>query len=623
MNISNPGTTQRLFLDKRARGAGMGRPLGALKGRTAQANEFARWLRKITAGVTVRALEEDFPYAKSSWSGFRDGSRLPPADLIEQAVARYLPEPIMRKRQLEHGLNLLAAAQEAAKDLQGQASDPRADLSMTLAAHRRVDPTTAALLRLDDARLRQIDAMQKLAASERRREELEAMVSVLEQRITILESEREQAREESRAELQRELQMSLEYRRQADEKLRHARRAEERAHQLRLAAEKQVARERVAVLHVDRDKAADTVLPPPPPGSAADELQLPPLHHFRELLEVAQEQLEVQDGELDELGAQLDTPAARPSRDESDATHIVWGHVVDATADTGDVPAHTLNNQGKPLTSLDGAGAAAQIEPAPHVAALAKSVVAGPISPSHELVGDLGTVRTPDALSKVLSRLLRRTGVGSIGQLTDRMPVTMRDEVFRASVGRWVDGDDLPDSWPHLQTLVGLMGATDDEIVAFRQAYDRIIDDRSTGWAGAKGDLADLTPLTRGLHRILRGHRTARARTGEWIITGATPLIVAAVTTAYSSALRAPHPVSLTMLIGYGTVLLAVCLFLLFVTARVAALCAGPGRPRPQKRFSAAALAVGALAVPGGLTLPWLVESDVPGRWFAHLIGLV
>ncbi|MEU2057172.1 hypothetical protein [Streptomyces bungoensis] len=301
----------------------------------------------------------------------------------------------------------------------------------------------------------------------------------------------------------------------------------------------------------------------------------------------------------------------------------MWGHIVEATRDTGDVPAHALNNSGKPLTSADDAGAAAQIEPAPHIAALANSVTAKPTSPSHELVGDLGTVRTPDALSKVLSRLLSRTGVRSIGQLTDRMPATMKDEVFRASVGRWVDGDDLPDSWPHLKTLVGLMGAKDDEIAAFRQAYDRIVDDRSTGWAASMGDLADLTPLTRSLHRILRGQRTAQARTGEWIITGATPLIVVSVTTAYSTALQAPNSAGLTKLVGYGTLLLAVCLFFLFVTARVTVLCAGPGRSRPQKRFSAAALAAGALAVPGGLTLPWLVESDVPGRWFAHLIGLV
>ncbi|MBT1094201.1 hypothetical protein [Streptomyces sp. Tu102] len=264
-----------------------------------------------------------------------------------------------------------------------------------------------------------------------------------------------------------------------------------------------------------------------------------------------------------------------------------------------------------------------QIEPAPNAAAPASPSAAGALSPAHELVGDLDAVHTPDALSLVLSRLLRRTGVGTIGQLTDRMPATMKDEVFRASVGRWVDGDDLPDSWPHLETLVGLMGATDNEITAFRQAYDRIIHTRSTRWAASMGDLADLTPLTRGLHRILRGQRTTQARTGEWIITGATPLIVVAVTSAYSAALQAPHGAGPTKLAGYGTLLLAVCLFFLLVTARVTALCAGPGRPRLPKRFSAAALAAGALAVPGGLTLPWLVESDACGRWFAHLIGLL
>lgn len=600
----------------------MGRPLGALKGRTEQANAFARWLRKITSGVTVRALEEDFPYGKSSWSGFRDGSRLPPVDLVEQAVARYLHEPVMRKRQLQHGLELLAAAQQAAKDLDGQTSDHRAGLSLTPAAHRRFDPVTAALLRLDDARLRQIEAMQKLAASERRRQELEAMVSVLEQRITILESEREQAREEARAELQRELHMSLEYRRQADEKLRHARRAEDRARQLRLAAEKQVAREIAVLLRIDHDNAADAASLPSPNGSVAEDLQLPPLHHFGELLDIAQEQLEAQDDELDELGAQLGTPG-QPSHDAADASHIVWGHLVDGPSDTGDVPARSLDNPGKHLTSSDYAARAPQIEAATDAAALANSVPDGSLSPAHELVGDLDAVRTPDALSLVLSRLLRRTGVGTIGQLADRMPTTMRDEVFRASMGRWIDGDDLPDSWPHLETLVGIMGATDDEILAFRQAYDRIIAARSTAWTFSLGDLADLTPLTRSWHRILRGRRTTRARTGEWIIAGATPLIVVAVTTAYSAALQTPHNASLTKLVGYGTLLVIVCLFLLFVTARVTALCAGPGRPRLHKRCSASALAAGVLAVPGGLTLPWLLQSDVLGQWFADLIGLV
>ena len=108
----------------------------------------------------MRVLEEDFPYGKSSWSGFRDGSRLPSADLVEQVAARYLREPVMRGRQLEYGLGLLAAAHQAAKDLEGRAAASSADLSVMLAANRRLDPVTAALLRLDDARLRQIEAMQ-------------------------------------------------------------------------------------------------------------------------------------------------------------------------------------------------------------------------------------------------------------------------------------------------------------------------------------------------------------------------------------------------------------------------------------------------------------------------------
>jgi len=85
----NPG----LFLDKCEAGEWMGRPLGALKGRTEEANEFARWLRRITTNVTVRSLEEDFPYGKSSWSGFRDGSRHPAPDLVKQIAGAICANP--------------------------------------------------------------------------------------------------------------------------------------------------------------------------------------------------------------------------------------------------------------------------------------------------------------------------------------------------------------------------------------------------------------------------------------------------------------------------------------------------------------------------------------------------
>ncbi|MCR8945571.1 hypothetical protein NW249_26035 [Streptomyces sp. OUCMDZ-4982] len=246
-----------LSADTAEQGDQMGRPLGALKGRTKQADEFALWLREVTEGVAVRTLEQHFPYGKSSWSEFRDSSRLPRQQLVKQVTARYLREPAMKARPLARGTSLLAAAHQAAKDL-----DRDGMHTMPLPGPRAAgsDPVAEAYLRLDDARLMQIEAMRQLAASERRREKLEDMVSVLEERCTLLEGERDRAREDAQAELQHELQMSTEYRRQADEKLEHARRAEKRAYELRLAAEKQVTRERIVLRRMDQETRH---VPPP------------------------------------------------------------------------------------------------------------------------------------------------------------------------------------------------------------------------------------------------------------------------------------------------------------------------------------------------------------------------
>lgn len=358
--------------------------------------------------------------------------------------------------------------------------------------------------------------MQRFAASERRREELEALVSVLEQRITILESERDQAREDTRAELQRELRMSLEYRNQADEKLKHARHAEERARRLRLAAEKQVARERVELLRVDRDTAADTVLAPPPEGSVAEDLQLPPLDRIRELLEVAQEQLDVQDDELDDLGEQLGAQIPPHADDDAAATRIVWGQAVDAADLAEDGPKGPLDNPGKLLTGTDGPHVLKEIAAGVPSAAHSASAAGSLHALSGELMLGLSTVSTPDALALKLSQLLRRAGVQSIRQLTVALPADMKDDVFRAAVSRWIDGEDLPDTWPHLEALVRLMEATDDEIAAFRQAYDRIVSSDSAAWGSSPvDDLADLTPFTRSLHHIFRTSGAAKARRGS------------------------------------------------------------------------------------------------------------
>jgi hypothetical protein len=499
----------------------MGRPLGTLKGRTEAANAFARWLRRITVGVTVRTLEKDFPYGKSSWSGFRDGSRLPTPELIKQVAEKYIPEPVMRARHLTEGLRLLEAAQ-AANALEGDR-----DLPVPLPEPRRADPVVAALLRLDDARLRQIEAMQKLAASERRRAELDDTVSFLQERCTLLESERDRARQDAQAELHHELQMSREYRRQADEKLEHARRAEEKAYQLRLAAEKRVTLERMALRRLDQDIAQDSVLPPQPGPSIVQELNLPPLHQIHDFLEAKQRQLDAQDEELNDLGEQIGLGGQPAVPETQSHSRILQGRVVDSplSSESQDVPELAQDNCGKPSTS----------ENAPRTPPTAE--------PQHdrlELVIGLELVTTPAALSTALARLLQRAGRGSIKNLTQvAFPGSLKDDLLLMAVMRWIDGDALPETWPHLESLVRVMGATDREVVAFQHAYTRIIENFPSRDSAL--DLADL-PRRRLLpHTFKRPSRPASAL--HWLMAIAGSCAVTILTTGYTAGLQAaPSP---------------------------------------------------------------------------------
>ncbi|MFE5768660.1 transporter substrate-binding domain-containing protein [Streptomyces sp. NPDC056485] len=299
----------------------MARPLGELQGGTEEANELARWLRKITNGVGVRQLEADFPYSKSLWTQFRNGSRLIPRDLLDQVVSRYLREPAMRQRQLEEGRRLLEEA------LRSAASPRAAERDGAPAARPRpADAVAHALLRLDDARLRQIEAIRRLNASERRCDRLQDLVSALEQRCTLLEHERDRARDEVRAELQGQVQMSAEYRRQADVKLKRARRAREEAYELRLAAEAQVTRARLDVRRRGGAEVEDIApLVAPADGTA----YLTPLGDVAPALHAIDEELDENDRGMDALRAALRLPAAdRPAAD----SRIVRG-VVEKEAD--------------------------------------------------------------------------------------------------------------------------------------------------------------------------------------------------------------------------------------------------------------------------------------------------
>ncbi|HLU74726.1 MAG TPA: hypothetical protein VKZ82_21290 [Nonomuraea sp.] len=563
-------------------------------------------------------MEQEFPHGKTSWSRFRDGSRLPPASLVEEVTTRFVREPEMRKRQLEHGLSLLGAAERAARDLSEQAAPPGKGLPATRAAQRQID-VAALALRLDDARLLQFEAMRKYEASERRREELETMVSVLEQRITVLESERDRVREDVRAELQRELQMSREYRRQAGERLRKASRAVERARQIRLAADKQVAREQHELRRVEGHDAKG-FSPLTPGTTVAEELQLPPLDRIQEFFDANKQQMDALDDELDDLGRELGIHETEDLPDDTATHHVIWGQVIEPAGNDEDVPRQTTDNARKPLTSADTARPAKEMGPE----ASLREAYAAATRPQHtvstELVACLRTASTPDALATALSQLRRRSGAKPVRELAAALPDDMRDDVLGAAVGRWIDGDILPDRWPYLEALVRQMGATDDEASAFEQAYRRIASSGPSSWSTRNHDLADLAPFARGLRHFL-GAPATPLRKRDWGIAVSAPTAVLGMTTAYTAALQAtPRPTLATLSI-YGALLLAGCLFVVLVTARVAVLSARGERWR--KRFGEACLAASLLTVPAGLALPWLLEFDLPGRWLAQLMGLL
>jgi hypothetical protein len=226
---------------------------------------------------------------------------------------------------------------------------------------------------------------------------------------------------------------------------------------------------------------------------------------------------------------------------------------------------------------------------------------------SIELVVSLNAVDTADALSLSLSQLLRRTGMQSIGELSAALPDQMKDDVVRAAVGRWIDGDDVPATWTQLEELVLLMEATDDEVAAFRQACQRITAKRAaTGFSGVD-DLAELAP----------------SRAPDWLVAGMTPLTVTGLTIAYTAGLRASPGPGATKLVAYGVVFSIVCAVTLFAAGRVALRSSRADGGSARKRFTAAGLAAGILALPAGLVMPWLVDSDGPGRWLAALVQLL
>ncbi|WP_328947358.1 hypothetical protein OG259_41360 (plasmid) [Streptomyces sp. NBC_00250] len=431
--------------------------MSELRGRTEEANAPAvTWLRKVTAGVQVRVLAETFPYSKSVWSEYRNGAKLIPEQLLNDVVDTLVSDTEMRERQRAEGRRLLEAAQKAVRR---PAARPAPQASPGIPDRPSMPAGVGeVLLRLDDARLQQIEAMRKLADSEKRCSQLQEMVSVLQNQCAQLTEERDHARLEAHGahELQAALEQSEMYREQAEGQLRHARKATEQAFELRLAAEANVARVQADARRTTGAAQGAGRLLPQPAGVGLD---LPPLERIGEVLQAVQDQLVEQDEGLDELRSHLGVGG--PVVADAAAPHVITGQVVarqdDLTVDSGIVHADPGDNRDNAVTSTDIA------------TSTGRSVV----------VQTLSTALSPADLGRAVGMLRVRAGIEGwpverMNAQADGGRLSSESRQVDNSVDGWLDGSQFPKLYWALDALIDALGATDGEKAAFFSSYVRI-----------------------------------------------------------------------------------------------------------------------------------------------------
>ncbi|MFB7031321.1 MULTISPECIES: hypothetical protein [unclassified Streptomyces] len=445
-----------------------------LKGRTEQADDLALWVRKVTNGVLVRELEKLFPYSKTSWTGLRNGTRLPDEELVDDLVDKLIREPRLRESLRQEGHTLRRAAEEAEEDL--KAGRPLA----ARVPEKRSEATTA-LLRLDDARLQQLEAMRRLATSEKRCVQLEGMVSVLQDQCVQLRAERDRARQEARAEveqLQRALERSQELHQQADAQLAHARRAVGHAYELRVVAEEKASEAKAAARHAldDEPDTAGTLLPP-----EALEPVLPPLDRMADALDQAAAELAEQDQELDELREDLGLHH-RPT--DTSAPTVVPGTVVTAhVAAVSETDESTSAAAADHRLAADALVTAQDVSPVPVTVVpdnktdrkdnvltrIFSSYKQRPLTPS------LSDTNTLSELSRPLRRLRARAGRDV--WTSERMAQAVWGETEAAEqhdgIDAWFAGEKLPLPRSGFLALVTALGADEEERAAFLAAHER------------------------------------------------------------------------------------------------------------------------------------------------------
>ncbi|GAA1376612.1 hypothetical protein ACFPK5_01025 [Streptomyces beijiangensis] len=616
----------------------MARPLGPPKGRTAAANTFALWLRTIIGDKTGAELEERFHYKSSAWSDYRQGRTLISEKLLSTLVEAYVSGPGEQAEELVTGRRLLNAAREAALLLDappGQRSAPPAGRS-----EDRVD-LVQALVRLDNARQLQIDAIQKLAESERTRDHFERLAEALQERCDHLEAQlktvRVQAREEARTEVRRELDLSVEYRRQADEKLAQARRTEEHARTLQAAAAQNVTRERIVLREAEQDEASETEEElPATVVSVAEELGLLPLEQIPDLMRVGQERLDDQDQELAALDEKIGLSSTEEHdgrENDEDSGTVLQGEVIrdasstsapaadeeedvhaDAAAkpDPGVVRGEQPENPENPLTSdVLESGSADNDAPT--------GEPGEPGEPADALTGNLlgilaGTTTWAllgaalrDLLAREKSVSLTLTSLTQIvyGPAYDSEDGDARTQL-ELRVEGWMKGEPMYSD--HLRRMVSAMGASNAEAEAFVLARERIV---------AAENEQTQTPR---FQTVVSGRR----RKAAWIIAVMTTLLLGEATAAWTAGVQAHPGIAIWQLVLYaiGT-LIAVCVVGFLGVGVVLAALGADGSANDEDTPVGFLVIAGFLAALAGLIAPWIIGTDVLGHWFADQVGLL
>lgn len=298
----------------------LGRPVQPVSD-TEETDRLARFLRRLTEGLTLRQLEEHFPAArKSLWGEYRRGAKDVPLELLTQVIKARVPAPLQERRLQE------------AKVLCQQAASARAGRGRLVPTPARSAEAEAvhAYKELATAREGQLKAEQALRRSNDLVHVLLMLVGSLRSRVEELTIERDalaQQQPESRhleqvrAERDKVQNQLLRY----QEELDRARRERDQAEYLRMVAQ-QRAEEYQRRLEQYEQRAAENR----PEDAVHEEAQVPPLppevslEEYEITLERISDDLDANAQELNLLRQQLgDTGLAETDQ------RVVRGEVVD------------------------------------------------------------------------------------------------------------------------------------------------------------------------------------------------------------------------------------------------------------------------------------------------------